>query len=167
MPFSGADSGMYTVSGLGSRKQAVRNAGGGTLDLAIAMLHTSKMDTSYAYAGNKFGDAANFGIFMQNWHMIRQTAPQFSGQTSSQWNNGAALNWNLELDVATRKNAYKYYGRDKWFAGHRDGETGLNDPDTDDINLYKAAISWIEEQISSNSKYLSDDTRFWVHVPAS
>lgn len=33
-------SGSYTVSGLGSRKQAVLNAGGNTLDLAIAMLET-------------------------------------------------------------------------------------------------------------------------------
>jgi hypothetical protein len=35
-----ADRGSYTVSGLGSRKQAILNAGGNTLDLAIAMLET-------------------------------------------------------------------------------------------------------------------------------
>lgn len=32
--------GSYTVSGLGERKQAVLNAGGNTMDLAIAMLET-------------------------------------------------------------------------------------------------------------------------------
>jgi hypothetical protein len=35
-----ADRGSYTVSGLGQRKQAILNAGGNTLDLAIAMLET-------------------------------------------------------------------------------------------------------------------------------
>lgn len=43
------DRGSYTVSGLGSRKQAVLNAGGNTLDLAIAMLETEGMTTNYAY----------------------------------------------------------------------------------------------------------------------
>lgn len=34
------DRGSETVSGLGQRKQAILNAGGNTLDLAIAMLET-------------------------------------------------------------------------------------------------------------------------------
>lgn len=34
------DRGSYTVPGLGARKQAILNAGGNTLDLAIAMLET-------------------------------------------------------------------------------------------------------------------------------
>jgi hypothetical protein len=41
--------GSYTVSDLGSRKQAILNAGGNTLDLAIAMLETEKMQTNYKY----------------------------------------------------------------------------------------------------------------------
>lgn len=43
------DRGSYTVSGLGSRKQAILNAGGNTLDIAIAMLETERMQTNYAY----------------------------------------------------------------------------------------------------------------------
>lgn len=46
-----ADRGSYTVSGLGSRKQAILNAGGNTLDLAIAMLETENMSTGYTYGG--------------------------------------------------------------------------------------------------------------------
>jgi hypothetical protein len=42
-----ADRGSYTVSGLGSRKQAILNAGGNTLDLAIAMLEDEYMLTSH------------------------------------------------------------------------------------------------------------------------
>ena len=44
-----SDRGSYTVSGLGSRKQAILNAGGNTLDLAIAMLETERMSTDYSY----------------------------------------------------------------------------------------------------------------------
>lgn len=44
-----ADRGSYTVSGLGSRKQAILKAGGNTLDLAIAMLETENMSTGYTY----------------------------------------------------------------------------------------------------------------------
>ena len=43
------DRGSYTVSGLGSAKQAILNAGGNTLDLAIAMLETERMNTNYPY----------------------------------------------------------------------------------------------------------------------
>jgi hypothetical protein len=43
------DRGSYTVGGLGSRKQAILNAGGNTLDLAIAMLEDEHMSTGYAY----------------------------------------------------------------------------------------------------------------------
>lgn len=43
------DRGSETISGLGNRKQAILNAGGNTLDLAIAMLETKNMGTDYAY----------------------------------------------------------------------------------------------------------------------
>lgn len=43
------DKGSYSVDGLGSRKQEILNAGGGTLDLAIAMLESDNMGTDYAY----------------------------------------------------------------------------------------------------------------------
>lgn len=47
-----ADRGSYTVSGLGTRKQAILKAGGNTLDLAIAMLETDNMGTDYVYGMN-------------------------------------------------------------------------------------------------------------------
>ena len=48
------DRGNYTVPGLGARKQAITDAGGSTLDLALAMLETETMTTDYAYG--KFAD---------------------------------------------------------------------------------------------------------------
>lgn len=99
--------------------------------------------------------------------MIRSTSSTFSGQSESQYNNGAQLNKNLNLDVTTRKNAQNYYGWDKWAGGHRNGQTGLNNPNTNDINLYKTAVLWIQKQLDSNSKYLSDDTRFGCSLQCS
>ncbi|KAF3046031.1 hypothetical protein E8E12_010494 [Didymella heteroderae] len=161
-----ADRGSYTVSGLGSRKQQVLKAGGNSLDLAIAMLETDNMSTNYVYGDGKTQDAANFGIFKQNWGMLRACASRagFKGQSQANWNNGAKLNSDLYADVASRWDCQNYYGYDKWFAGHRNGASGLANPNTADINNYKSAIQWIQQQIDSNTKYRSDDTRFWVNV---
>ncbi|KAL3467186.1 hypothetical protein BJX64DRAFT_283911 [Aspergillus heterothallicus] len=163
-----ADRGSYTVSGLGQRKQAILNAGGNTLDLAIAMLETEGMKTDYTYGDGKTYDAANFGLFKQNWGMLRVCATRYglAGQPESNWNNGAILNSNVYADVASRWDCQGYYGVDKWFAGHRNGASGLSNPNTDDINKYKNAVYWIQQQIDSNSAYKSDDTRFWVDVEA-
>ncbi|KAF4618403.1 hypothetical protein G7Y89_g14900 [Cudoniella acicularis] len=160
-----ASSGSYTVSGLGARKQAVTAAGGTTIDMAIAMLETDKMTTDYTYGDGKSGDAANFGIMKQNWGMLRVCANQFHGQTAAEYNNGAVLNSNLAQDITARHQCQSYYGQDKWFAGHRDGSAGLANPNTADINSYKNAVLWIQSQIESKSKYLTDDTRFWLNVP--
>ncbi|OKL55433.1 hypothetical protein UA08_09301 [Talaromyces atroroseus] len=163
------DRGHYTVSGLGAHKTAILNAGGNTLDLAIAMLEIEDMDTSdYPYGDGKTYDAANFGLFKQNWGMLRVCAKRygFAGQSASQWNDGALLNSNVYADVASRWDCQEYYGYDKWFAGHRDGASGLANPYTQDIENYKSAVQWIQSQIDSDSKYKTDDTRFWVSVPA-
>ncbi|KAK4096524.1 hypothetical protein N658DRAFT_501474 [Parathielavia hyrcaniae] len=162
------DRGSYTVSGLGNRKRAILNAGGNTLDLAIAMLEDERMLTNYPYGDRKTGDAANFGVFKQNWGMLRVCGSRagFQGQRADQWNNGAKLNSDIYADVASRWDCQNYYGYDRWFAGHRNGATGLSNPNTADINNYKSAVQWIESQIRSNTRYSTDDTRFWVYVPA-
>lgn len=116
--------------------------------------------------------------------MLRVCASRagFAGMTESQWNKGAALKYvhtrqsfpdqtdtfssDLYADVAARWDCQDYYGYDKWFAGHRNGASGLANPNTDDIETYKTAVEWIQAQIDSNSKYQTDDTRFWVDVTA-
>jgi hypothetical protein len=164
---AGMSCGSYTVSGLGTRKQQVLNAGASVLDLAVAMLETETMQaSSYPYGDSKTGDSANFGIFKQNWYMLRTSCSQFEGQSSSQWNNGTALNSNLSEDVSCINQSQAHYGIDEWFAGHRDGQSGLSNPNTTDINNYKTAVYWIESQLNSSSANLSNDTRFWVQVPA-
>jgi hypothetical protein len=90
---------------------------------------------------------------------------------------------NLQQDIKARQDCYSYYGEQKWFGGHRNGASGLANPDTTDINStcfplisgneltltaadYKNAVFWIQDQLESNTSYLTDDTRFWVDVVA-
>ncbi|KAJ5942619.1 hypothetical protein N7516_002787 [Penicillium verrucosum] len=160
------DRGHEIISGLGARKQAVVDAGGNTRDLAIAMLETTKMTTDYTYGDGKDGDATNFGVFKQNWFILRHSASEFLGQTVAEVDNGAILNSDLGKDIQARHEGEKHYGYETWFSGHRNGESGVKNPGTADINAYIDAVAWIQQQIESDKKYQSDDTRFWVDVQA-
>lgn len=159
-----ADNGHYTVANLGKRKQEILNNGGTTLELAIAMLETEDMTTNYVYGDGKTGDSANFGIFKQGWFILRSSVTEFKSYGPSDYNKGAVLNTDLAKDIKSRQESQRYYGLDKWFAGHRNGETGINNPNTEDIQNYKDGVYWIKAQLESDKKYLSDDTRFWVYV---
>lgn len=87
------NSGSYTIAGLGARKQQITAAGANSFDLAIAMLETEHMTADYAYGDNKQQDSANFGIFKQNWGLLRECCSRFKGQPQSNWNNGAVLKY--------------------------------------------------------------------------
>lgn len=156
--------GSYTVSGLGSRKQQVLRAGASTLDLAVAMLETGNMQANYTYGDGKSGDSANFGIFKQNWYMLRTSCSYFEGQSASQYNNGSVLNYNLSEDVSCINQSQSHYGVYRWFGGHRDGQTGLGNPGTADINNYRNGIYWIQSNLYGSN--LSNNTRFWANIPA-
>jgi hypothetical protein len=158
------DHGSYPVPGLGARKQAVIAAGGNSLDLAVAMLETEHMQADYSYGDGKTGNAANFGIFKQNWFMIRKVEPEFRRSTASDYDRGAVLNTDLEWDVAVLHAAQQRWPIEMWFAGHRNGESGLRRPDTDDIARYRRAVYWIRDQIDADPANRTNDTRFWVDV---
>jgi hypothetical protein len=68
------------------------------------------MTTDYTYGDGKTEDAANFGIFKQNWGMLIECSSQFQGQTTADWNNGAALKYvNPERRVIGTVTTYKAY----------------------------------------------------------
>ncbi len=141
-------------------------AGGSIFDLSVAMLETDTMRTTYLYSDGKSNDAANFGIFKQNWYMLRSTCSSFSGQSANQFNKGILLNTSLSSDVTCLKQSQSFYGLSTWFAGERDGQTGIHNPNTADITRYKTAVYWIQSQLTAKTANLSNDTRFWVEVPA-
>lgn len=103
--------------------------------------------------------------------------------------NLSPLSSDLSADVTCLHDCQRYYGVSAWFAGHRNGASGLENPNTQDINSkllllqetcteileqyaydclldYRNAVYWIQSQIDSKSTYKTDDTRFWVDVPA-
>ncbi|KAH7009210.1 uncharacterized protein B0I36DRAFT_212206, partial [Microdochium trichocladiopsis] len=67
----------------------------------------------------------------------------------------------LHADVASRWDCQNYYGYDRWFAGQRNGASGLSNLNTEYIRRYKEAIPWIQGRIVSNSRYRTDNTKFW------
>ena len=83
------------------------------------------MTTGYTYGDGKTYDSANFGVFKQNWGMLRKSVSRYKSKTVNDWNTGAELNSNLCLDVSSRKESQNFYGESKWFAGHRNGESSV------------------------------------------
>jgi hypothetical protein len=166
--------GSEQVPGLGARKRALQALGGTVLDLAVALLETREMVADYPFGDvdpcgcPKTDDAANFGIFKQNWLMIRLSWEPYARLGPRDYRTGSALNDDLALDVQVLHASQQRYGLDGldglWFAGHRNGATGLAKPSTGDIRRYREAVEWIQDQLTADPRYLTDDTRFWVNV---
>jgi len=154
--------GTETIAGYGDKKKKVTAAGGNALDLAVGMLE-GPLDTSYPYGDNKQGDAANFGIFKQNWEMIRKARSEWSSLTANDYKTGEKLNKDLNLDVDTLHKSQKRLGMDLWYAGHRAGSSGKTTDQT--VKDYRAAVEWIRDQINKDfAKFSTDNTRIWVDV---
>jgi hypothetical protein len=169
--------GSEQVPGLGARKRALQDLGGTVLDLAVALLETREMVADYPFGDvdpcgcPKIDDAANFGIFKQNWLMIRSSWAPYAHLGPRDYRTGAALNDDLALDVQVLHASQQHFASQQhsgsnrlWFAGHRNGATGLAKPFTGDIRRYREAVEWIQEQLNADPRYLTDDTRFWVNV---
>ena len=52
-----------------------------------------------------------------------------------------------------------------WWAGHRNGASGLMNPSTADISNFKAARDWTYDRIQEGDHFC-DDVRFWAMVQA-
>ncbi|WP_425507051.1 carbohydrate-binding domain-containing protein [Teredinibacter haidensis] len=159
---SGIECGCYTVSGLGSNKQSYTNAGADRRFLASAMMETEMMDTNYTYGDGKSGDAFNAGATKQNWGMMRQCHSAWSSYGADDYDVSAAMNSSKSLDVQVYNECRSYFG-DNWFAGHRNGSSGLDNPNTSDINNFKTGYQWTYDMLNGHE---SDDIRFWVSIPA-
>jgi Glycosyl hydrolase family 134 len=186
-----------TAPGLPARKAALRAGGGTLLDLAVAMLETEHMDPSadYPFGDGKTEDAANFGIFKQNWHYIRTSGAMppratpvplpnpvmtGTGLDKADWLRGAQLNEDLDLDVRVLHASQASLGLNQWFAAHRQGETGQlafqaaasGGPTTaahratlSDVANYQSAVEWIVRQLASDPAVQTDDRKVFVQVP--
>ncbi|TFK40218.1 hypothetical protein BDQ12DRAFT_721680 [Crucibulum laeve] len=160
------NTGSYTVSGLGARKKQLIACGANELDLAIAMMETERMTTDYTYGDGKTSDSFNAGVFKQNWGMLRQSVSRYSGKSANDYNTAAELNSNLCLDISVRHESQNHFGEGLWFAGHRNGASGLANPNTQDIQNYKDGVYWIRNQLyyynNGKGADMTSDIRFWV-----
>lgn len=165
---SGMQCGCYTLSGLGVNKKAILDAGAGQpytpYMLASAMMETEKSDTNYAYGDNKSGDSFNAGVAKQNWGMMRLCHPAWKNMAAGAYATSAAMNGDRALDATVYNECRAHYGA-SWWAGHRNGSSGIANPNTQDIKNFKAAADWTDGQIQSGG-HQCDDVRFWVDVPA-
>lgn len=157
---SGMSCGCYTVSGLGTNKRALTSAGASRYMLAAAMMETEQMNTNYTYGDGKSGDSFNAGRTKLNYFEARM-AGVGQGSTSALWNKCASASGDVQV-----WNACKSYWGSRYWAVHRNGESGANNPNTTDIQRFKTANDWTDARIGSNSAYSSNDVRFWVQVPA-
>ncbi|MCJ1474717.1 hypothetical protein MMC13_003377 [Lambiella insularis] len=133
----------------------------------------------------KTGDSACFGIFRQNWGLLRQCCSAFKGQLTSGWQKaGKSIIANLKQDVQCLNECQKAFGLDKWIAGHDDGAKGLADPEKDQVSKmrllsclvalilsvgslgYKKAIMAIWSVLKTTPKHLTDDVRVYQSVTA-
>jgi hypothetical protein len=155
--------GCYIASGMGANRRAFNSAGANREFLASCMMETENCNTSYAYGDNKTGDAFNAGACKQNWGMMRVAYAPWRGMSSSQYATSAQMNSNRSLDVTVYKASWSYYGKQKFLAGHRNGSSGLANPNTTDINNFIKVFDWGYNNIANHT---TDDVRFWSNVPA-
>lgn len=58
----------------------------GLSDIAIAMLENGcAFHAAYPAGNNKPDDAAELGVYRNNWHMIREYCDHFQGAGPSEW----------------------------------------------------------------------------------
>jgi hypothetical protein len=55
------------------------------------LVKLSRVLTITPTGDGKDGDGTNFGIFKQNWYILRHSASEFLGQTVAEVANGAIL----------------------------------------------------------------------------
>lgn len=167
--------GVQTVPMTAQRKKALINAGATSRHIAIAMLENEKMDTSYPLYDNKSNDAANFGVFKQNWGVIRATSPRYRGLKATDYARGRELNRNVGLDVTVLKQSIQRYGLTRWLAAHRCGATGLANPNLKAVKQYIGAVNILSEKIAASDRQfgpndyrnlMRSNRRFWINVPA-
>ncbi len=132
--------------------------------LASAMIETTDMSTDYPLGDNKTGDSFNAGVAKQNWGMIRTCHTAWNNLKSTDFATSEQMNSSRPLDVEVYVECRNFYGAN-WWAGHRDGTAGLQNPNTPDIENFKAGEDWTNQMIQSGS-HQCDDVRFWVTLPA-
>ncbi|KAL8827863.1 MAG: hypothetical protein Q9170_006845 [Blastenia crenularia] len=110
-----------------AKKSDLHSKGATAQDLAISIMETgcAFSGTAYPYGDQtpdgkpKTDDAANFGLFKNNWGNIRRYCSKFKGQTQDQWENGAELNTDDAEAIKCQHEQMEAQGIDAWFETQR------------------------------------------------
>ena len=80
----------------------------------------------------KTGDSANFGLFKNNWGMMRTYCTQFKGKSESDWNDGAVLNTDDQAAIWCQHDMINALGSLGFYTGQRGvgGTAGGEDYET-------------------------------------
>lgn len=159
-------------SELAHNKQAYVSAGANHYFITSASIEVDNMNPNhYAYGDNKTGWSFNAGVTKQNWQMIVNSGyggwhGQY-GYGNQYYGPGYNMIRDRALDVRVyNQNVNHHGGIDRYLAGHRNGQTGLNNPNTNDIRMFQASWHWIHNQLNTNQAHYRDGVRFWVKIPA-
>jgi hypothetical protein len=164
--------GCQVANGIGNSKRAILGAGASQSAsdqplvqymLASAMIETADMTTNYPLGDGKTGDSFNAGVAKQNWGMIRVCHTAWNNLRSTAYATSEQMNSDRQLDVQVYVECRKHFGNN-WWAGHRNGSAGLQNPNTADIQNFKAGEDWTNQMIQ-NGGHQCDDVRFWVNLP--
>lgn len=132
-----------------SRKATLFSLGANVTDLAISIQETScNFSAAYPYGDDypgpdgkddgtpKTGDAANFGLFKNNWKQIRTYCTQFQNQSAAQWNNGAALNMDDKAAITCQHQQMDALGGVFWAAQRGCDNGGQYEENIQSIETY-------------------------------
>jgi hypothetical protein len=127
------------------------------------MMETEYMNTNYPYGDHKTGDAFNAGLAKQNWFLSKRCHAPWVGKAANEYATMAVLNSDSRLDIQVYHECRAMFPGRKFFASHRNGETGFNNPYTGDIDRFIESYEWTLAHVGG---HMNDDTRFWVQIPA-
>jgi hypothetical protein len=166
----------YQPTATPATKSAIQKSLGGTLQLAIAMVETANLLSTYDFGDNKQDDAANFGIYKMNWGMIRQcpsaiaigvdaaiVGPKINGDPAlaTQILLEAMQMWSINSPEPNHPVANNFW------AGHRQGSTGLNNvdgADWADIQDYYLGVQVLKAKCDGDTEIWTSSVRYYVDI---
>jgi len=151
------------VPGLAKRMSDLKKNGAGPAFIASAMMETDHMRVSeYPYGDDKKGAPFCAGLAKQNWYMARICGPKvWRGLPDKAYAKLAAINRDTRLDIGLYNRCRKHFNKRAFFARHRNGSSGAQSPNTEDIDRFIRGYDWTLDKVR---KYGDRDCRYWVKI---
>ncbi|KAL8834904.1 MAG: hypothetical protein Q9170_003546 [Blastenia crenularia] len=117
-PFTCPDPGATSAA-----KQALVGFGAQSVDIAIAMLENGCAFTAaFSVGNNKVNDAAEIGVYRNNWYMLRTYCDHFKGAAPEDWMNlGQQAHNDVGIATQCQRQLFDTLGPDQFFSLQRGG----------------------------------------------